>query len=376
MAETAPAATHFLHYFFDSTRVRAEQPLLCEKQGATYHTVTQREGGARISDFARALFAAGIEPADRVALHAPASASLLIAEWAVIASRAVAVIVPRSFGTEDVIETLIESKSKIIILDRLATAYSLAAAAGSLPDLKYIICLEGGAQGDLPTLSWGEFIDSGRRKPDHSASQMRAITEKDTALLFYYKDTDNTLKATRYTHALLLDHSARISSLLGDKGIRPGELVLTATSWEHAIGHITACYVPILKEALVEITYGIADIVLFENGPEVTVGDAIFFDGVRQNILEHVRQSGHIESFLLNQALTISKESVKKSREGMLRKFTRALLKATILKKVQKMLGGKARLFIGTDDEVPYDIQLFFQAFGVELIELPQEAFR
>jgi len=377
MANTEPPATHFLEHFFSGMRTRANQPLLFERQGAVFMSVTHRETAVRIADFTRALSATTLAPGDRVALYAAASPALLIAEWAVLASRGVAVIVPRSFSSEDLIETLIESKSRLVIIDRLATGYHLANAAAALPDLQHIICFEGGAEAPLPIWSWGDFIDSGRTQPDRASSLLRAIADKDTALLFYYKGTGGARRATRYTHALLLDHVSRIETMLGAAAIRKDELVLTATAWEHAVGHIASCYVPVLKEALVQITHGIANVTLFENCPHVTVGDATFFDGVRQNIIQWVHQSGRVESSMLKKALALSKQSYESPRSlGLLARIQKAALKATIVNKIQRALGGRLRLFIGTDNEAHYETQLFFHTFGIEFIELPQEAFR
>jgi long-subunit acyl-CoA synthetase (AMP-forming) len=315
-----------------------------------------------------------------VALHAAATPALLIGEWAVLASKGVAVIVPRSFSPDDLTETLVESKSRLAIVDRLATAYHLAGHTDMLPDLKYIVCFEGTAQAQLPIMSWTDFLDSGRMEPDRSTALLRTISDKDTALLFYYKDQRGARQAMRYTHALLLEHIARIESMLGAAAIRNGELVLTATAWEHAVGHIASCYVPAIKQALVQITHAIPDISLFENSPQVVVGDAAFFDGVRQNIVRHVRQSGQVESAMLNKALSLSKSSFESPKGAKnlspLPRIQRAFLQGTIVSKVQKMLGGRLRLFIGTDDEAHYETQLFFHTFGIELIELPQEVFK
>jgi len=370
--------THFLDAIFAEMRSRAEQPLLCEKQGAIYRGVTRRETVVRIGDFVHALNAAAVGAGDRVVFYAAASAALLISEWAVLANRGIAVIVPRSFSPEDLHEVLLESKSRLVIVDRLATAYHLVNDARTLPDLRHIVCLEGGGSlTSLPIWSWGDFIDCGRMLPDRMAASLRAITGKDTALMFYSKDQTGAKQATRYTHTLLLDHIGRIESLLSRSCIRPGELVLTATSWEQPIGHIATCYAPIPREAVIQITHAIPDVSLFENGPQVTVGDSAFFDGIRDNIQQLVRHSGRIETWMLAKAVIHSKQNYE-SPGGIrpLIRLQKSFLQATIIKKVKKMLGGRLRLLIGTDDEAHYETQLFFHTFGIELVELPQEAFR
>jgi acyl-CoA synthetase (AMP-forming)/AMP-acid ligase II len=214
-------------------------------------------------------------------------------------------------------------------------------------------------------------------QPDRSAAGLRAIVGKDTALLFYFKDAKGRKQATRYTHTLLLEHIARIETLLGKSALRAEELVMTTTSWEQPIGHIAACYCPVTKEAMVQITHAVPDVSLFENNAHVAVGDAAFFDGIRESIEKVVRQSGQIESMMLAKAVSLSKPSYE-SPGGIrpLLRMQKAALQATIVKKVRKMLGANLRLFIGTDNEAHYDTQLFFHTFGIELVELPQEVFR
>jgi len=372
MNETS--AAHILEFLFSGIRTRGDQPLLAERLGSAFHIMTQRETAARIADFARALSAAAVGPRDRVTLHAAPGPGMLISEWGILALRGVAVIVPRSFSYDDLVETLRESNSRLAVVDRLETACRLAGASGSLPDLRHIVCLEGEAQAAIPVLSWDDFIESGRREPDRSTAQLRLITGKDTALLFYYKDGAGALQAVRYTHALLMDHARRIDAILGAASIRKQELVLTTTGWEQAVGHITSSYVPVLKETIIQISYGIPDTDLFDHQPDVIVADAAFFDALRRHVIEHVRLSGRIESAMLAKAIALGKErfELRKSFSPVPR-IQQAALNATIIKKVQKLLGGKLRLFIGTDNETHYDTQLFFHAFGIELIELPQE---
>lgn len=377
MPATEAPITHFLESLFAPMREQAEQPLLYEKKGNLYSAITRREVAGRIADFSRALHAAAMGPGDRMAFYVAAASSLLTNEWAVLACRGIVVIIPRGFSLESLIDTLVESRSRLVMVDELATAYHLANSSASLPDLRHIICLEGSAQTPIPISSLNEFLDLGSMEPDRSIASMRAIAGKDTALMFYYRDTAGKRQATRYTHTLVLEHIAHIDTLLGTAGIRKDELVLTATAWEHAIGHIASCYAPILKGAVAQITHGGPDLALFENHPGVTVGDGPFFDGLRESIERLVRDSGRVESAMLAKALSLGKiRYEKKGSARPLQRLQQAAVNATVVKKVRQALGDKLRLFIGTDNETRYETQLFFHTFGIDLIELPQEVFR
>ena len=373
----ASESAHFLDYLFTDMRTRGDRLLLCENRGSLVQNVTHREGMNRVGSFAKALLALSVEPGKRVALHVPASTSMLICEWALLAVKAVAVIIPRHFSADELIETLAESKSTIVLVERLATAYHLAEAASQLPDLAHIVCVEGGGHGAIPITGWNDFLDAGLTAADRATALLRTISPKDTALLFYYRDEDGKRQAIRYTHESLLNQTGRIIGTLGSDNIRSGELVLTATGWEHPIGHLTSCYVPVLCEACVQITHAVPGIALFENGPQVIVGDGAFFDGLRHTILSAVRHSGQLESSLLQEALSLSKQRFESQKNaGMLAVFKQRIMDATVIKKVKKMLGGNMRLLIGTDAETQYETELFFHTFGITLTELPPEAFR
>ncbi len=369
--------SHFLNHFYAMIKEFGEQPLLYEKRGGIFQYITYKEAATQLNSVARALYANGIMQDDRVAVQAQASPQLWIAEWGILANRAVEVIVPRSFNMEELKETLLESKSKLLLVDTLAAAKAIANIAESLPDLNHIVCFEGRNEAPL-ILSWGEFIDSGRRQPDRATALVRSILPKDTAIIFYYRTKDGARQATRYTHGLLFEHAQKIDSILSKaSGIRQGNIILASAVWEYAISHIASCYFPLLKKAAIQLTSDSADITHLENSPDIIIGGTAYLDTLRQHVTSHVLQKGKMEYSMFVKAVALGKlkyESPKKL--GLLQKAQNATLQAMVVKKIPKLLGENLRLLIGTDDSVAYETHVFFHTLGIELAEIPPEVFR
>jgi long-chain acyl-CoA synthetase len=369
------AEPNILQQFYASLAETGEQPLHNRKRGDTLTRVSRRQAASEISFSIRALYAQGVSPETRIAFQAQSSYLFWTAEWAAMACHCVPVVIPENFGIEDLISILAESKSMLVFVDTIATAQGLAQATAGLPELKKVICFDSKVEKNaaLPILSWEEFIESGAEIADRSGATIRSINGKSTAILFYDKDGKGALHVTRYTHDNLQKHTKTIDELLGNSAtIHKGETVLTLTASGHAIGHIASCYIPVLKQAIIHIATDF-DSTAFECRPHIIIGSGLDLDSLRQKIIEHVKMQGPGANKELEMALALGKIKYELGKLNPWQRFAYTLLRQTIFKEVREFLGGRLRLFIGIDDAVRYETQLFFEAFGVELVELPPE---
>ena len=377
MALTEPAEQNLLQQFYADLASNGDQILHIRKNGNTLSRITRRQAASEVSQFIRALYAHGVPPESRVTFQAPSDYPLWIAEWGVLASHCAPVIVPENFNIAELLSILAESKSVLVIIDRLATAQAIAEAAVNLPDLKQIICFEGNAQSHLPIVSWDSFFESGTQVADRTGATIRSIIGKSTAILFYYKDEKGNLQATRYTHQLLLKNIQKIDELLGNSAtIHKGETVLALTTWGQAIGHMVSYYLPVLKLASVQIASKKSGPGILECRPHVLIGRGMDLEILKQDIVDHVKQQGPGARKELNMALAMGRIKYESGKLNPWQRLGHTLLRQTIFKEVQEFLGGRLRLFISVDDAVRYETQLFFETFGIELVELPPEVIK
>jgi long-subunit acyl-CoA synthetase (AMP-forming) len=373
------STVHFPHIFISGVRASSDKPFIFEKHAKMYISSLRKEVASQVNSFARALHSVGVDQDMRVAFCAlPPSQSFWISECAVLSIRATAAIIPADFALADRIGALAETRSKVVVVATLADATALAQSATGLPDLTHIICCEGKAPAALPILDWREFVDSGRMHPDRTADLLASIASADTAMLFYAQGEGKAYQVTRYTHAQLLEHAYVIERLLGiAHPVHNTDIMLTSSSWDHPVAHIVSCFLPLLRDAAIQINADKADFACLDNHPQVLIATAAYLDTLRAHIEQQVRQSGTLEWNMLQKAIAYGKLKYESAHKmGRVQRLFDNALQVTVVKKVVHILGGRLRLIIGVDDATSYDTQLFFHAFGVDLVEVPAEAFR
>lgn len=370
---------HLLQLFISSVMKSGDAPFVYERHAKMYVSALEKEVAAEVNSFSRALHMIGVSEDARVAFCGlQPSKALLISQFATLSIRAAAVVIPASFPAGECVGVLAETRSKVALVETLSMANTLAQARGLLPELTHVICLDGKADTALPILHWKSFADSGKMQPDRTAESLAAIKPTETAMLFYSREEGKAHKATRYSHGQLLEHARTIEKLMGvAHAIHKGDIVVTSPVWEQPVEHIASCFLPILRDASIQVNEDPVGFACLENHPQVLVAPAAYLEKLRAHIEQNIKESGRLEWSMLQKSLAYGKRKYESADKiGLLRKFFDMALKATVVRKVTNLLGGRLRLIIGVDDAASYETQLFFHTFGVDLVEIPSEMFR
>lgn len=370
---------HFPELFLQSLRQRGGEPLFYERHAKIFLGVTYKEVAAQTNLFARALCAVGLEKDARLTIHAEPSPKFWISELAALSVHANVVVVPQRFSVEELVEVLLETKSRMVIVSSFQRAKELAQVASELPELRHIVCFNGKLDGPLPIMDWQDFRESGRAAADYTARLCSELRPEDTAILFYSLSTRaGGYHVKRYSHQQLLEYAEIITNLLGDAHrIKEGNIIFSSPEWDYPTEHIASCFLPLLKRCAIQIHNGDIDPPCFDRHPNILIAPSFHLEELRQHIESVIKGRGRLEWKMLMKTLKNGKqhyESANKIRPW--RRLQDSLLKATIGRKVSQTLGGKLRFIIGVDDQVKYDTLLFFHAFGMELVEIPGESFK
>jgi long-subunit acyl-CoA synthetase (AMP-forming) len=383
----------FPQIFLSGVKVFGARPFIYERHEKMFVSTLGKEIASQINTMARALSGIGVKLDSRVAFFGlPPSQAYWITEWATMCIRGMAVIIPSRFTKEQRLNILAESRSNVVVVDSIADANEMAQMVTTLPDLKHIICLgakssvsgpklvrlEDVTKPQITILYYREFIESGKRQPDVTGQALASMSPSDRALLFFFPDPEKGgHTGIRYTHAQLCDHARIIERLLGKAhALQETDIILTAPSWNLMVSHIASCFLPVLKDASIQIHPGKDDFQVFENRPHVLVADAEYIRALKDHVDQLMKKAGKLEYAMFRKALAYGKRKFEKEDKiGIMRSLSDKFLENTVVRKASKILGGRLRLIIGVDDAASYDTQLFFHTFGVDLVEVPPEAF-
>lgn len=369
---------YFPQILLDLVRESPIRQLVYERQARMYVSFMRREMAGLINASARFLHSLGIGDDARVAFCGLApSKAYWVLELATMTIHSTAVIVPESFSAVQRVAVIAESRSKVAVVESVQDAQLLLKSISQLPQLTHILCLTGKADGAIAVSSWEECLEQGRMQPDHTAQLLTSLGPTHTALLFY-KAVKDGYKATRYDHGQLLVHAQAMKGLLGkQQGAGESDIILTSATWNAPAEHIASCFLPLLYGAALQINENRDDFFCLENHPSVLVAPASYSNRLRSHMEQEVKASGWLEWKMLTKLLSYGKRKFEKeNRIGLLRRMIDNMLKATVMKKVKKKLGGRLRCIIGADDASSYETQIFFHTFSVELVDIPEELYR
>ena len=170
---------------------------LREKSLGIWREITFAEYWDSVLTIAHAFLELGIEPGDRIAVHSENRPEWVFADLAAVSVRAASMGLYPTNPAPEVQYLLGDSGARILIAEDQEQVDKALAVHGELPDLEHIVYLEPrgirGHYDDPVLMSWGEFVEIGRRHrqahPGAVEARMAEATPDDLATLVYTSGT-------------------------------------------------------------------------------------------------------------------------------------------------------------------------------------------
>jgi acyl-CoA synthetase (AMP-forming)/AMP-acid ligase II len=213
--------------------------------------VAYSELGAMVTDAARALVAAGIEPGDRVAVWAPNSLEWIVAALGATTAGGVLVPVNTRFRGTEAGYVLSRSRARVLFTVRgfLDTDYpALLASAGiELPDLRHTVLLSGDAGDD--TVAWPDFVARGTGVPDADVdARLDALKPEAPGDVVYTSGTTGNPKGVVMAHGQTLRGYLDWCDWVD---LRAGDRYLIANPFFHIFGYKAGCLAALMRGATI-----------------------------------------------------------------------------------------------------------------------------
>jgi long-chain acyl-CoA synthetase len=181
---------------------------LREKDFGIWQEITWAQYWDRVQDVAHGLLALGVQPGDRVAVHAENRPEWVCSDVAIVAVRGVTVGLYPTNPAAEVSYLLSHSGAKVLIAEDQEQVDKVLAVLDQLPDLERIVYIEPRGvrryQHDV-LLSWEDFCALGRRHREEHAGQVEALMAQaepgDLATLVYTSGTTGPPKGAMLTVA-------------------------------------------------------------------------------------------------------------------------------------------------------------------------------
>ncbi len=359
-------------------------PFLWEKTRDRFEPTSYAETKQAAHELAAGLISLGVEKGDKVALLSEGRNAWIIGELAILHTGAVNV--PLSIKLEesnDLIFRLMHSDTKYILVSggQLKKIRSIVEA---LPLLKRVIVLDEQEHYQTQEISLKEVASLGsaylKEHPRAIEERVEAIAPDDLANISYTSGTTADPKGIMLTHR---NYTANVEQALTLMSIPTTYRTLIILPLDHCFAHVAGFYSFMASGASVgTVQVGKTGLETLKNipvnikelKPNLLLSVPALAKNFRKNIESNIHAQGPMVEKLFRMAMRLAysynKEGYNKAKGlQILKKPLLALFDAILFRKVREAFGGQLDFFIGGGALLDIDLQRFFYAIGIPMMQ-------
>lgn len=372
--------------FEASVEKYADNPLLWEKNNGKYVSFSYREIKEEVYYFGAGLLSLGINKGDRIGLIAEGRVDWLVAELGMF--YAGAVNVPLSVKLEtgpEISFRLNHSGARMVIASRTQVR-KLEAIRSNLPEIEKIIYLDTLDEPVGHRLSFNQIKELGKEfLRDHEnrnvfEGRWKSVDREDIANISYTSGTTADPKGIMLTQFNFYENVKQANTLME---ITPEYKTLTLLPWDHSFAHTACLYCFIYNgasiacqeigktalETLKNIPKNINEI-----QPDMMMSVPALSKAFRKNIESGIRTKGKTAERLFSTGLKVAYRynalgyNRGKGFRFLLKPLYR-LFDQLLFIKIRENFGGNLKFFIGGGALLDIELQRFFAAIGIPVMQ-------
>ena len=356
---------------------------LWEKKNGKYEGTTYTETRKKVLNLAAGLVDIGFGKGERAALLADGRNDWIISELGMIYAGGINVPLSVRLETNELAFRLKHSGTKMIFVSK-QQAFKVEEIRKELPDLQFVVYLDGKENPGPMDLIYNDLIEKGRELRKTEAERLDAIWENiqpnDVVNISYTSGTTADPKGIMLTQ---LNYAANVVQSNGLLDLQTEWTTLAILPWDHAFAHTTCLYVFMYKGASVaSVEVGNTPLETLKNIPKnireikptLMMSVPAYSKAFRKNIEAGIKAKGETTYKLFEFALRVA---YKYNGTGYDKgKGFRFLLKPLLsvfdkilFSKIREGFGGNLQFFIGGGALLDTELQRFFYAIGMPICQ-------
>jgi long-chain acyl-CoA synthetase len=352
-----------------AARIHAARPALRFKERGVWRSIPYAELADRVEALARGFIALGMAPGDRVCLFAVNSVEWILTDLAVLAAGGV---------TVPIYATSSEATARFILLHSEA---EIAAASGGLPlkltraartiesRLRTVVCFDSaeasGSGGRL--LSLADLAARGASVPPSAvAERIAALRPDDVATIIYTSGTTGEPKGAMLTHRNLLSN---IDACLACFPVEAGDVTLSFLPFSHALERTAGIFLMLASGVTVALAEDVNALPqnLLEIRPTLLIAVPRVLEKSYARILDAAAKAPAAARWLFWRAVRMETERLQTG--GPRRWCIYLICDLLFFRKIRGRLGGRLKILVSGGAALAPEINRFFRAVGVPVIE-------
>ena len=366
-----------------SAQKYANNPYLLEKKTDRYEATTYKETKEQVYKVAAGLLALGIRKGDRIALISEGRTDWVISELGILYTGAVNV--PLSILIKESAELkfrLEHSETRWIIISGNQID-KIKSIRKDLKNIEKVIFLDPQESYEKDEIFMGDVKKMGEEYLSKNLEKfleiMHSIGPDDYANICYTSGTTADPKGIILTHR---NYTANIEQALTLMDVPEWWTTLLIIPWDHSFGHTVGIYIMMAVGASLAAVQGKSYLDSLKNigsnikeiRPVFELSAPALAKSLRKNIEKGIRDKGSTIEKLFNHALRIAYRynGIGWDRGKGLKIFLKPLYRlydVILFKKIRANFGGRLKFFFGGAALLDIELQRFFYAIGIPMLQ-------
>ena len=360
--------------FFDAIERYDKPDALMHKVGGTYHKLSHREIERRVRHAAIGLRTLGVKRYDRVAILAENRPEWAITDYACLTTGVTDVPIYPTLPPDQIAYILRDSGAVAIFVSTAEQAAKIASIRSQLPSLLHVISFdEVGPSADM-TLAGLEQRGAAAETPQSVADYRagsEAVEPDDLATLSYTSGTTGNPKGVMLTHNNIRSNVEATRNLFR---VEPGDVALSFLPLSHIFERMGDY---LMWTTGVSIAYAesldTVPVNMVEIRPTMVFSVPRLYEKMYARVLQNALSGGLIKKKIFFWARDVAEKWADVKLSGgepggvLARKY--ALAQKLVFSKLKARTGGRLRYFVSGGAPLAPEINKFFYAAGLLILE-------
>lgn len=356
---------------------REHVALRYKKEGA-WHNISWEEFGNRVETCAGALLSMGIKPGDRVAILSENRPEWAISDLGIISIRGITVPIYHTNKAQQIEFVLQDAGARVLIVSTPTILKEVLEIRQNIEHLEMIILIDMEETIDIPQeiVSFDDFLKEGANYiADHpeEVSQLIAQAQEDETVSFVYTSgTTGNPKGVMLSHKNFISNVEAASSVVD---IHPQEEVLSFLPLSHSFERMAGYYLVIFAGGTIAYAEGVNEVVnnMPEIRPHVMVSVPRLYEKMYAGILNAISEGSPLKQKIFLWSVEVGKEwfytHLHQKTPSLSLRVKHSLAETLVFKKLKELTGGRLRFFVSGGAALARDINEFFHAIGIPILE-------
>ena len=365
--------------FFESAERFDKPDALQVKVGGAWRPISHRALIERVRHVSLGLRALGLAPGDRVAILSENRPEWAIADYACLTARLADVPVYPTLPAEQITHVLRDSGSAAIFVSTPEQAEKIREIRGELPALRTVVSfVEPKPAGVDMTLAELEAKGRAADSPDAAArwkAEALQVKPDDLATLIYTSGTTGAPKGVMLTHDNIYSNVKEICLALGSLFREGTDQTLSFLPLSHILERMAGHYLMFATGTSIAYAESMdtVPINMQEIRPTIVISVPRLYEKMYARVLENAMAGSAVKKRIFFWARKVAERWADVKLAGGtprgLLAMQYALAQKLVFSKLKARTGGRLRFFVSGGAPLASDINKFFYAAGLTILE-------